>query len=32
VPPDECRKAALTLLRALDALIGDLSAYGRVAP
>jgi hypothetical protein len=32
VPADECRKAALTLLRTLDALIGELAAYGRVAP
>jgi hypothetical protein len=32
LPPDECRKAALTLLRTLDALIGELAAYGRVVP
>ena len=31
-PPGECRRAAQTLLRTLDALIGELSAYGRVAP
>jgi len=31
-PPGECRKAAQTLLRTLDALIGELAAYGRVAP
>jgi hypothetical protein len=30
VPPDECRKAALALLRTLDALLGELAAYGRV--
>lgn len=31
-PPGECRKAAQTLLRTLDALIGQLSAYRRGAP
>jgi hypothetical protein len=30
--PDECRNAALTLLRTLDGLIGELAAYGRGAP
>jgi len=32
LPPDECRKAALTLLRTLDALIRELSAYGHIPP
>jgi hypothetical protein len=32
VPPDECKKAAVTLLRTLDALIGELDTYGRVVP
>jgi hypothetical protein len=32
LPPDECRKAALALLRTLDALIGELAAYGCGAP
>jgi hypothetical protein len=32
LPPDECRKAARTLLRTLDALIGELASYGRPAP
>jgi hypothetical protein len=31
-PPGECGKAAQTLLRTLNALIGELAAYGRVAP
>jgi hypothetical protein len=30
--PDECRNAALTLLRTLDALLGELATYGRSAP
>jgi len=32
VPPGECRKAAETLLRTLDALLGGLADFGRVAP
>jgi hypothetical protein len=28
--PGECRRGAVTLLRFLDALIGELSAYGRI--
>lgn len=32
LPPGECSKAALTLLRTLDALIGELAGYGRAAP
>ena len=31
-PPGECRKAAQTLLRTLDALLGELAAFGRVGP
>jgi hypothetical protein len=31
-PPGECEKAALTLLRTLDALIGELATYGHLAP
>ena len=31
-PMEECGKAARTLLRTLDALIGELAAYGRGAP
>jgi len=30
-PTDECSKAASTLLRVVDALIGELAAYGRIA-
>jgi hypothetical protein len=30
--PDECRNAVLTLLRTLDALLGELATYGRSAP
>jgi hypothetical protein len=32
LPPGECRKAALTLLRTLDSLIAELANYGRVPP
>ena len=32
VPSDECGKAARALLRTLDTLLGELAAYGRVAP
>ena len=31
-PTDQCGKAARTLLKTQDALIGELAAYGRVAP
>lgn len=32
VPSDECGKAARTLLRTLDTLLGELAAYGRGGP
>jgi len=31
-PPGECREAAKTLLRTLDALVGELNRFGIVAP
>lgn len=31
-PPGECRRAAQTLLRTLDALLGELATYGRSGP
>jgi hypothetical protein len=32
LPADECRKAALMLMRTLNALIGELAAYGCPSP
>lgn len=32
LPADECRKAALMLLRTLNSLIGELPTYGRGSP